>query len=105
MATKYERGSTWKTQIVYTSGSTAINCSGNISNVTIYKPDGSILLGPESGQHTATGTYTYYVSSASTDNLGLYKCRWITYFDYSGRWNYMPKRDTEIVQIVEVKQA
>jgi len=103
MATKYERNTTWRTRVTYTSGSTNINCSGNVTNLTVYRPDGTVLLGPESGQHVATGIYDYYVSTQSTDDLGLYRCTWITYFDYGTPWNYSPKVDSEVIQLVLVK--
>jgi len=101
--TKWERGSIWKSQVVYTSGSTNINCSGNMTNITVYRPDGTILLGPESGQHATTGTYIYYVSTQSTDDLGIYVTEWKTYFDYDSPWDYAPKIDREAIQLVKVK--
>ena len=103
MVTEFERGSTWKTQVVYTSGSTYVDCSGNITNVTVYKPDGTVLMGPESGSHEATGVYIYYVSSTGADDLGLYRCKWVTYFNYGHPWNWQPKRKTDVISLVEVK--
>lgn len=103
MATKRERGSTFRSRVTYTSGSTLVNCSGNVTNLTVYKSDGTTLLGPESGSHEGTGVYEYYVSTASTDPLGLYICEWKTYFDYGAPWNYQPKIDRELIQICHVK--
>lgn len=101
--TKYERENIWKSQVVYTSSNTNINCSGNMTFLTVYRPDNTVLLGPESGQHTATGTYYYYVSTQSTDDLGIYICRWETRFDYGAPWNWAPKIDREAIQLVKVK--
>jgi len=103
MATKYERGSTFRSQVTYTSGSTNINCSSNVTNLTVYKSDGTVLMGPESGAHITTGVYRYYVDTESTDPLGLYICEWKTYFNYNDPWNWKPKTDREIVQIVHVE--
>jgi len=103
MATKYERNSTWKSQVTYTSGTTNIDCSGNMAYLTVYKSDGTTLLGPVSGLHEETGIYKYYVSTQSTDPLGLYVCEWKTYFDYGGRQSWLPKYDREIVQVVHVE--
>lgn len=103
MATKYERGSCWKSQVVYQSGSTLVNCSGNVSKLTVYDPNGDIIIGPVSGVHTATGTYHYYVSTQSTHDLGLYVCEWKTYFSYGNPWNWQPKVDRELIQLVYVE--
>jgi len=101
--TKYERETTFKSRVTYTSGSTNINCSGNLAYITVYRPDGTVLLGPESGQHAATGIYDYYVSTQSTDDLGIYVCEWKTEFDYGMPWQNSPKYDREAIQLVKVK--
>ena len=102
---EYERNNSWKSQVVYTSGNTNIDCSGNMAYLTVYDPDGTILLGPISGMHSDTGTYYYYVSTQSSDNLGLYICEWKSYFNYGARQGYLPKYDREVVSIVKVKHS
>ena len=100
---KYERETTFKSQVYYTSGSTPINCSGNMTYLTVYRPDGTTLLGPVSGQHIASGTYIYYVSTQSTDDLGIYICQWKTNFYYGSPWLWSPKVDREAIQLVKVE--
>jgi len=103
MATKYERETTFKTTVTYTSGSTNIDCSGNVTNLRVYDPNGTLIIGPVSGTHTSTGVYHYYVSTQSTHDLGLYICEWTTYFSYGSPWNWQPKVDREIINLVKVK--
>lgn len=101
--TSYERGSTWRSYVFYQSGSTPLNCSGNKAYLTVYKPDDTILIGPVSGHHVSSGTYEYFVSTQSTDDLGIYITKWKAWFDYQTPWNYSPKVDREAVHIVHVK--
>lgn len=100
---KWERQSTWKSQVVYKSSNTAIDPSGSIAFIDVYDAEDNLILS-NSGQRTSTGTYIYYVSTQSDDPLGIYRVRWRALFDYSGRWDYSPKYDTEVVQICKVKQ-
>jgi len=101
--TKYERQNTWKSYVTYVSGTTNIDCSGNMAYLTVYRPDGTVLLGPVSGIRDSTGVYKYYVSTQSTDDLGIYVCEWKAYFNYGAPWDYSPKYDREAVQIVKVE--
>lgn len=99
MVTDYEIGNTFKSQVTYTSGSSYIDCSGCVTNLTVYKPDGTVLMGPVSGVNTTTGIYFCYVSTQSTDPLGLYVCEWKTYFNYGNPWVWLPKVDKEVVHL------
>ena len=101
--TRYERGTTFRTATTYTSGSTDIDCSGNMAYLTVYEPDGTVLLGPVSGHHYDTGIYEYFVSTQSTDNLGIYVLEWMARFNYQAPWNYSPKYDREPIELVYVK--
>jgi len=101
--TEYERGTVFKTNTVYTSGSTYIDCSGNMAYLTVYKPNGDTLLGPVSGLHESTGTYQYFVSTQTTDDLGIYVLEWKAMFNYQAPWNYSWKYDREPIHIVYVK--
>jgi len=102
--TKFERGTTWKATVTFTSGSTNIDCSGNMAYLTVYRPDGTVLLGPESGCHEATGMYNYYVSTQSTDDLGIYVTEWKGLFDYQHPFHWSPKYDRNPIQLVYVKR-
>lgn len=103
--TRYERENSWKTYVEFKSGSTFIDPSGNLAYLTITKPDGTKLIDNISGARQSTGVYKYYVSTQSTDPLGLYVISWYGEFNYSGRWGYMPKYEKEVIQLVKVVQA
>ena len=98
--TKRERGTTWRAQVSYTSGSSYIDCSSNVTNLTVYKPDDTILVGPVSGNHRSTGIYDYYVSTASNADLGIYILEWKSWFSYDFGWE--PKVDREEIQLCHV---
>ena len=98
----YERGTTFKAQVTYTSGSTNVDPSGSIAFIDIYKPDGTLYIS-NSGQSDATGVYYYYVSTQTDDPMGFYKIRWKAYFQYRNPWDYMPKYDSETVRIVDIE--
>jgi len=102
--TKYERGNTFKTSVEFISGSTYVDPSGNKAYLTVYKPDGTTLLSAVSGTREDAGKYYYYISTNSSDPLGLYVIDWYGYFDYGSPWNYMPKHEKEVIQLVDVKQ-
>ena len=101
--TKYERGSTFRTRQTYVSGTTNVNCSGNLAYLTVYKPDGTTYIDSVSGSHVGTGIYEYYVSTSSTDLLGIWVCEWKGYFNYDAPWYNEPKVDRECIQLVYVK--
>lgn len=100
---KWERGSTWKTQLLCKSGSTLINCSGNYAELKIYDPNATVVI-DTSGQHQSIGTYIYYVSTQTNQDLGIWLAEWKFWFDYSGPWGYSPKYDRYPIQLVHVKQ-
>ena len=101
--TKYERNSSWKSTVTYASSNTNINCSGNVSILTVYGPDGSIEFGPVSGVHQETGIYYQYPSTSTTSDLGIHVAEWKTFFNYGTNLGWRPKYDREAVQIVKVK--
>ena len=104
MVTSYERETTWRTQVVFQSGSTNIDPSSNMAYLDVIDSEGTTIISSVSGTRTDTGTYHYYISTQSTDPLGLYLVEWRGLFNYGGRWNYSPKYDKSVVNIVKVKQ-
>jgi len=99
--TEYERESTFKTSVTFTSGSTNVDPSGNIAYVDVYKSDGTLLwtAASKSGTRSASGQYYYYISTQSTDPLGVYVIDWYGNFDYGGQWSYMPKHEKYEVRV------
>jgi len=103
--TSYERGTVFKTNTTYTSGSTNVDSSGNIAYLTVYKPDGTVLMGPVSGLHESTGVYQYFVQTETTNDLGIYVLEWKAMFNYQSPWGYEWKYDREPIHLVNVKQS
>jgi hypothetical protein len=101
--TKKERGNTFVYTSTFTSGSTKVNASGNIVNFTLYKPDGTIKMGPISGNHRSIGIYDCYMSTSSTDDLGIYIAEAKGYFQYQTQYPWGPKYDREEIQIVHIE--
>jgi hypothetical protein len=103
--TSYERLSTFKTSVTWTSGSTAVDPSGNMSFIDIFKADGTYLLQAASGERDGVGIFHYYASTASTDPLGIYRIRWYAYFNYAGNFGYMPLSQQEAIVIEKIVQS
>ena len=102
MATKWERQNTWKSSVEWKSGSTYVDPSSNMSHIKVYKSDGTLYIS-ESGARSDTGRYHYYVSTQSTDPLGYWIIDWYAYFNYGNPWNWMPKHEREIIQLVDTE--
>ena len=105
MVTTFERENTFKTQVTWKSGSTNIDPSSNMSFLKVIEPDGTVMFQDVSGVRSATGIYHYYVSTQTSDDLGLYKIQWYAYFNYGSPFNYQIKYDTEVINLVAVKQG
>ena len=93
----YEVGTSFRSTVTWTSGSTAIDSSGNISYFTVYNPLGTKIL-EASGSHDGTGVYNYYMSTQRDADLGIYVLEWMGLFNY-GTWSYSPKYEREAVII------
>ena len=103
MLTKKERTTIFPTQVLWKSGSTLIDPSSNMSYIDIYNPEGDKVIS-ESSQRYTTGTYRYYISTQSTDNLGIWVVDHWSYFNYQGRHGWQKKHNYEPFQLVYVKQ-
>ena len=100
--TSYERGSTFKSTITFTSGSVNVDPSGNRVFIEVYKPDGTKFI-DSSGSRDSTGVYHYFISTQSTYDLGIYRVKWYGYFDEKGKFSHVPKieQDGFIITIVD----
>lgn len=98
----YERGTTFQTILTLVSGSSYVNCSGNMAYLSFNDPAGSEIFSDISGTHDSTGIYSYYVSTNSSHNLGLYELQWKFMLDL-GRHGWQWKEDSETVSIVEIE--
>ncbi len=103
--TKFERGTSWKSTVTYTSSNTNVDCSGNMTFLTVYNPDATVGFGPVSGVHQETGIYHQYPSTSTTSDLGIYVEEWKTFFSYGTGLGWRPKYDREAIQICHVKQG
>ena len=103
--TKYERGDSFKVTVEWKSGSAYIDPLNNASHLTIYNPDGTILLNNISGTRLSTGIYYYYPSTSINADLGIYIVEWHGDFSYGGTFGYLPNYQRECVIIEKVVQS
>jgi len=97
--TKYERGSTFKTTVTWMSSSTYVDPSGQKSYLDVYDSLGTKIFDSVEGSKESTGIYKYYVSTNSTDPLGVYVVDWWARFNYGTPWNYETKHERSEIQI------
>ena len=97
----YERNDTFKSTVTFYSGSTAIDPSGNLAFIKVFNPDGTLYI-HDSGIRTSTGAYYYYISTASVQDLGIYRIRWYGSFYQDSIFGYMPRVDESAVIITVV---
>jgi len=97
--TKVERGNVFRTQVIWKSGSTYTDPSSNVSNIEITAPDGTSYLS-ESGNRRSEGIFDYHVSTATSDDLGIYKIRHYGHFSYPK--GYLVKSDAYEIQFVDL---
>jgi hypothetical protein len=76
-----------------------------MSYIDIYKSDGTYLIQSASGERSDTGVYHYYISTASTDPLGIYIIDWYGDFNYGGNFGYLPLHNKECIVIEKVVQT
>ena len=104
----YERCNTIKVEVDFKSNSVLTNVSGNMAFIDIYKSDGTKLVDststpPASGQHTGTGEYEYYFTTASTDPLGIYRIVWSGYSYIDSVFGYQHINQADAINIVSVE--
>jgi hypothetical protein len=102
--TRYERGTTFKTTGTFKSGTTLVDPVGNIANIDVYDSTGFLYIS-DSGTRDSTGTYHYYVSTSSTDDLGIYIIDWNGLIDYGAIFGNQPYHDRNCVWIDKVVQV
>jgi len=95
------RGTTFKHQIEFKSGSSLVDCSGNMLTFNFYEPDG-ILKMSVSGTHRSTGLYDAYFSTQTTDDLGIWILESKGYFSYRTTYPWGPKRTRDEIEISHV---
>ena len=99
----YEKGSSFKSTVTFTSGSIVKDPSGNRVFIEVYKPDGTLMIN-SSGTRVSTGVYFYWISTQSTDDLGIYRIKWSGFFNQGDpKFTHTPKieQDGFIVTIVD----
>ena len=103
MTEKFERGNCVKTEITFKSSDVATDPSGNTAFVTVYKPNGDILVNCSGATRDGVGEYHYYFDTESTDPLGLYIIQWSGYHSLGGDYGYKPIIQRDIVSIVDTE--
>jgi len=99
---KYERGNTIKTDIDFKSDDVLEDPYDDIAYVDVIRPDGTYLMTDVSGTRDGEGEYHYYISTNSTDILGIYKIVWKAQHDVGGAQGLMPLRQRDTFQLVDV---
>lgn len=103
--TKLERDTTIKSSVLFTSGSIAVDPSGNMAFLDVYKPDGTLLIDGVSGSRDSTGAYHYFFNTQATDLLGIYVIDWWGRFYYGLPYDYKEKHEKEVIWLVNVAQT
>lgn len=98
--TKYERGTSFPVSVTFKSGSTAVDpISG--AYLDVYKADGTSLIAGVSGSHYGTGLFKYFISTTSTDPLGVYYSEWYGKVDMGSRFGDQPRKYRTEFQIAK----
>ena len=90
----YEREDSIRLTHTFYSGSVAAYPLS--ANLTVYKPDGTILLQDVSGHRTGTtGEFFCYISTNSTADLGIYRSKWSGRINYGNHWGNLSDVDMD----------
>ena len=94
MTLSHERGDSIRLSYIFKSGSVAAYPLS--ANLTVYKPDGTLLYKDVSGHRTGvTGEFFYHISTNSTSDLGIYCTKWNGKINYGSSWGYLPDVDMD----------
>jgi hypothetical protein len=94
MVSSYERNNSIKLTCTFKSGGVATYPIS--ANLTIYRPDKTLLLQDVSGHRTGvTGEFYYYISTNSTSDLGIYVTEWHGDISYGSHWGRLPYLDRD----------
>ncbi len=100
----YERENAFTSTVTWMSSNSYVDPSGNMSFIKVYDPNGTLYISA-SGVRTDTGIYHYRISTQSDAELGLWKIRWHALFSYESPFSYLPKSESEVIQLVDVAQT
>lgn len=100
----YERLNSFKSTVTFYSGSTAIDPSGNLAYIDVFDPNNALYI-HDSGVKASTGTFYYWISTSSVNDLGIYRIRWYGSFYVDSTFGYMPRSEEECVIIEKVVQS
>jgi len=105
---KFERGNTLKTEIDFKSNGVLTDPSGATNDpcgvkVTVYKPNGDVLINGSGATRDSTGEFHYYFNTSSSDPLGIYIIQWSGYHVLGGQYGYKPIVQRDLVQIVDTE--
>ena len=90
----YERGDTIPLTYTFKSGSVAAYPIS--ANLTVCRPDGTVLYQDVSGIRTGTtGEFKYFISTNSTADLGIYTYSWHGMMNYGNKWGNLPEVDMD----------
>lgn len=101
--TKYERGNTIQIKATFQSNDTPTDPSGQKVWFHIIKPDGTYLYSAQQADRVSTGTYRYYISTNTTDPLGIYIVHWYGYHTVGGAQPHLPIVQRDVFQLVDTE--
>ena len=103
MVSKFERGNTIKSTVIFKSGSSLADPSGNKAYINVIRPNDTYLVSAQSADRDGVGTYHYYFETNNADPLGLYLIEWYGYNYLGGVYGNKKILDRESIEIVEKK--
>ena len=102
--TKYERKNSIKCDVTFQTGGVDTDPSGNKVYLSVIRPDNTYLYSSVSATRTDTGDYRYYISTNSSDPLGIYRIEWKGWHDVGGSQGNLPIIQRDAFSIVDTEQ-
>jgi hypothetical protein len=101
---KFERKNTIQADVTFQTGGVDTDPYNNEVYISVIKPNGNYMMKGESAARTGTGDYRYYISTQSTDPLGIYIVQWSGQHDTGGSQGYVPLVQRDAFQLVDTEQ-
>jgi len=98
----YERGNTIKSDIDFKSAGVLTNPYADTAKISVIRPDGTYLYSSATANYDGTGEFSYYISTNSSDPLGIYKIVWYAQDDVGGSQGLMPVIQRDVFCLVDV---
>jgi len=97
---KYERESTIKAEITFKVSGSNTDPYDNSVNVNVIRPNDTYMYSGATATRLDTGEYRYFISSNTSDMLGIYTIVWKAEHDVGGTQGLMPLVQRDYFQLV-----